>query len=69
MRHGYIVFTCEKWKGLRKEVWIEPEATTRSWHSWHDLDSGSWTLKEKDTEGKWTTRDLVVEFMSKVKLT
>ena len=62
------MFKCEKWKDLRKEVWIEPEATTRSWRNWHDLDSGGWTLNEKDAEGKWTTRDLVVEFMSKVKL-
>ena len=43
----HIVFTCEEGKDLRKEVWIEPEATTRSWRSWQDLDSGSWTLGEK----------------------
>ena len=33
-----------------------------------DVDSGSWTIKEKDAEGEWTSRDLVAEFMSKVKL-
>ena len=64
----HIMFECRKWESLRREVWIEEEYTARSWRCWEDLDSGNWTIKEKDAEGEWTTRDLVAEFMSKVKL-
>ena len=64
----HIVFECKKWDNLRRKVWIEEEHTVRSWQSWEDLDSGNWTIKEKDVDGEWTSRDLVAEFMSKVKL-
>ena len=62
------MFECKKWDNLRRKVWIEEECTVRSWQRWEDLDSGNWTIKEKDVEEEWTSRDLVVEFMSKVKL-
>ena len=62
------MFKCRKWNNLRRKVWIEGEHTVRCWRSREDLDSGNWTIKEKDTEGEWTSRDLVAEFMSKVKL-
>ena len=32
------------------------------------LGSGNWVIKEKDAEGKLAVRELVVEFMSKIKL-
>ena len=32
------------------------------------VDSGNWVIKEKDAEGKLIVRDLVAEFMSKIKL-
>ena len=58
---------CEEWRELRKEVWIEEEATARRWRDWKDLDSGNWVIKERDAEGNLTVRDLVAEFMSKIK--
>ena len=64
----HIVFECKKWDNLRKKVWIEEERTMRRWQSWEDLDSSNWTIKEKDAEGEWMLRDLVAEFMSRVKL-
>ena len=64
----HIMFGCKKWDNLRRKVWIEAERTARKWQSWEDLDSGNWTIKEKDAEGEWMSRDLVAEFMSKVKL-
>ena len=62
------MFKCKKWDNLQKKVWIEEEHTVRSWQHWEDLDSGNWMIKEKDADGEWTSRDLVAEFMSKVKL-
>ena len=47
---------------------MEEEATTRRWRDWKDLDSGNWAIKEKDAQCKLVVRDLVAEFMSKVKL-
>ena len=64
----HIMFMCKKWDNLRRKVWIEEERTVRKWQSWEDLDSGNWIIKEKDAEGGWTSRDLVAEFMSKVRL-
>ena len=64
----YIMFECRKWDNLQRKVWIEVEHTVRRWRCWEDLDSGNWTIKEKDADGEWTSRDLVAEFMSKVKL-
>ena len=32
------------------------------------LGGSNWTIKEKDADGERTVRDLVAEFMSKVKL-
>ena len=62
------VFDCEKWRELCKEVWIEEEATARKLRDWENLDSGNWVIKERDAEGKLVVRDLVAEFLSKIKL-
>src|SRR5258705_118333 len=64
----HLVFACENWEEFRKEVWIEEEAIARKWRDWEDLDSGNWVVKEKDAEGMLAVRDLVAEFMSKIKL-
>ena len=40
----HLVFACNKWEELRKEVWIEEEATVRKWRDWEDLDSGNWVI-------------------------
>ena len=29
---------------------------------------GNWTVKERDAEGEWVVRDLVIEFMRKIRL-
>ena len=60
----HITFECAKWEDLRKVVWIEK---ARKWRCWEDLDSGNWMIKERNADGEWTVRDLVAEFMSKVK--
>ena len=64
----HLVFACEKWDTLRKEVWIEQEGIARKWRDWEDLDSGNWVVNEKNAEGKIIVRDLVAEFMSQIKL-
>ena len=64
----HLVFTCEKWDTLRKEVWIEQEGIARKWRDWEDLDSGNWVINETNAEGKIIVRDLVAEFMSQIKL-
>ena len=56
---GHLGFSCKKWEELRKEVWIEEEATVRKWRDWEDLDSGNWVIKAKDAEGKLVVRDRV----------
>ena len=37
----HLVFVCEEWRELRREVWVEEEATARRWRDWEDVDSGS----------------------------
>ena len=64
----HLVFFCEKWDSLRRSVWIEKDATVRKWRDWEDLDSSNWVIKERDPDGKLTVRDLVADFMSKIKL-
>lgn len=66
----HLVFAYEKWegRGLRKEVWIEKEATVRKWRDREDLDSGNYVIKEKDAEGKLIVRGLVTTYHVYVKL-
>ena len=56
-----LVFVCEKWKRLWKEVWIEEESTVRKRLSWEDLDSGRWTIKRMDADGEWISLDIVCQ--------
>ena len=44
------------------------EGTSRKWHSWEVLDSNNWVVREKDADGKPVVKDLVADFMSKIRL-
>lgn len=37
------------------------------WRNWDNLDSGNWTVEERDAEGECVVKDLVAEFMGKIR--
>ena len=42
----HLVFECKKWKGLRKEVWIEQEGGGEIGKIWAVATSGSSRIRE-----------------------